>query len=471
MYLMIQNSGVAPVESYTLLGASAARDSGVEGVIGQFGSGAKHAVNVLLRADLDFTVYCGKTKIKFSTIDTQINDGLSVKTAKQVVAKLTGSRNQVVKLGWTLGFGALDWADCAMAIREFVSNAIDRTLRGNEVVGEAVASGDLRVCLVEDNQVRALDGYTRVFIEATEEVVNYFNELPRRFLQFSQDPLKNSKMQPKAGRNFNDGRAMIYRNGVFVCELEGDDSLCDYNFSTSELRIDEARNLNSYTCRAAIAELYKKAATKDIARVLRAIITGTKCLEGGLDKYYMTGYSTATAAAKANWAAAWEIIAGEGILCRDTKEAEALGRKGHDAVIVGNESWLETAKHYGIKAIEDVMDIHERQGRSETDATDEAKEALETVWKWILDAGMDDYRPCPAIRGFDELTNGESECLGYYKPGGSTIWIRNDQGGKHLLEIVLEECCHYVTGATDCSRDFQNWLMRLIVRVMEKVEA
>jgi hypothetical protein len=467
MYLMIQNSGVAPVESYTLLGASAARDSGVEGVIGQFGSGAKHATNVLLRADLDFKIYCGKTCIKFSTTDTQINDGLSVKTAKQVVAKLTGAANKTIKLGWTLGFGALDWADCAMALREFISNAIDRTLRGGEVLGEAVASGDLRVCLVDDNQVRALDGYTRVFIEATEEVVKYVEELPRRFLQFSQDPLKNSKMQPKSNRNFNiNQRAMIYRNGVFVCELEGEHSLCDYNFSTSELRIDEARNLNSYTCRAAIAELYKKASSKDIARTLRAIITGVKCLEGGLDKYYMTNYGSASEEAKRNWAVAWEIVAGEGILCHDNKAAEALGRKGHSAVVVLNEAWLETAKHYGIKSIEDVMDIHERQGRSETEATDEAKEALATVWKWVESAGMDNYRHCPHIRGFNELTECESECLGYYKPGGDTIWIRNDQGGKQLLETVLEELCHYVTGATDCSRDFQNWLMRMIVRIL-----
>ena len=46
MFLCIQNPGVAPVEGFTLLGVSTTRDCGVEGTIGQFGSGNKHAINV-----------------------------------------------------------------------------------------------------------------------------------------------------------------------------------------------------------------------------------------------------------------------------------------------------------------------------------------------------------------------------------------------------------------------------------------
>ena len=52
MYLLVQNPGVAPVEGYTLLGVSTTRNCGVAGTIGQFGSGAKHAINTLLRAGL-----------------------------------------------------------------------------------------------------------------------------------------------------------------------------------------------------------------------------------------------------------------------------------------------------------------------------------------------------------------------------------------------------------------------------------
>jgi hypothetical protein len=67
MQLLIQNPGVSPIEGFLLLGVSMTRDCGVEGTIGQFGSGTKHAINVLLRAGLKVVVYCGKTRLEFLT--------------------------------------------------------------------------------------------------------------------------------------------------------------------------------------------------------------------------------------------------------------------------------------------------------------------------------------------------------------------------------------------------------------------
>jgi hypothetical protein len=476
MYLLVQNKGVAPVESYTLLGVSTARDSGVEGVIGQFGSGAKHAVLVLLRAGIDLSIYCGKTKIKFHTVDTDINDGITTKTVKTVVAKLSGDSNRTVKLGWTLGFGALDWEEVEMALREFVSNAIDRTLREGTQVVDARDADELRVELVDGKNVRAQDGYTRVYVEATDEVTSYFKQLPTRFLQFSSDPLKNTKIQPKRGRNLTDtGKAVIYRNGVYVCELDGKNSLCDYNFSTSELRIDESRNLNDYVVRAAIAELYRNAGAQDLARVFRSVIDGEDSMEAGLDSYYLKnvyGSEARVNEQRTRWQEAWALAAGDGILCGDTVHAvQALTRKGYTPVAVANSAWKEAADFYGVPSAEKVLDSNEKLGRTETEATWAAKEAVTEVWEWVEMAGMSKGKQAPKVKGFDEATDGESECLGFYRPGGDTIWLRNDQGGAYLLETALEEIGHYVTGATDNSRDFQNFFMRIIVRLMAKVEA
>ena len=75
-YLLISNAGVAPIEGYTLLGMSTARDSGAEGVIGQFGSGTKHAINVLLRDEIKFYIYCGLTRLTFFAKEEKIGDGL-----------------------------------------------------------------------------------------------------------------------------------------------------------------------------------------------------------------------------------------------------------------------------------------------------------------------------------------------------------------------------------------------------------
>jgi hypothetical protein len=61
MKLLIQNKGEAPIEAFTLLGASLSRAD--DGLIGQFGSGAKLAVTALLRAGFKVTVYCGLTRM------------------------------------------------------------------------------------------------------------------------------------------------------------------------------------------------------------------------------------------------------------------------------------------------------------------------------------------------------------------------------------------------------------------------
>ena len=49
-YLLVQNRGVCPTEAFTLIGASMSR--GEDGLIGQFGSGAKLSICTLLRKGL-----------------------------------------------------------------------------------------------------------------------------------------------------------------------------------------------------------------------------------------------------------------------------------------------------------------------------------------------------------------------------------------------------------------------------------
>ena len=100
---------------------------------------------MLLRAGLKVVVYCGKTRLDFQTRDDEIDDGLIRKPVKRVMCKMGGTSTRTIDLGWVLDFGAIDWTDLGMALREFVSNAIDRTLR--EENGEfipAMLDGRLR---------------------------------------------------------------------------------------------------------------------------------------------------------------------------------------------------------------------------------------------------------------------------------------------------------------------------------------
>ena len=120
---------MAPVEGFTLLGVTTTRDCGVEGTIGQFGIRQQARDQrapagwpqggCLLRQD----------PLDFQTRDDEIDDGLIRKPVKRVMCKMGGTSTRTIDLGWVLDFGAIDWTDLGMALREFVSNAIDRTVR------------------------------------------------------------------------------------------------------------------------------------------------------------------------------------------------------------------------------------------------------------------------------------------------------------------------------------------------------
>ena len=59
-----------------------------------------------------------------------------------------------------------------------------------------------------------------------------------------------------------------------------------------------------------------------------------------------------------------------------------------------------------------------------------------------------------------------SETMGFYRDG--MVYFKEDIAtavNKYLLQTAMEEVAHYVTGATDMSRDFQNFLIQVIVEI------
>src|SRR4030042_4866493 len=101
MNLLIQNPGVAPVEAYTLLGASGSR--GNRNVNGQFGTGNKLGITALLRRGLSVKVYAGTNRITFGAREVEF-DGSPV---KRVTVSI--NNRKPVDTGWTLVWGAVAW--------------------------------------------------------------------------------------------------------------------------------------------------------------------------------------------------------------------------------------------------------------------------------------------------------------------------------------------------------------------------
>ncbi|MHC4702644.1 MAG: hypothetical protein ACYTFQ_18940 [Planctomycetota bacterium] len=481
MHLMIQNKGVAPVEAFTLLGASTSRDDTTKGVIGQFGTGAKHAINVLLRAGLEVRAYCGKTRLTFFTKTETVKDDFGAKEVQRVYVKYGGTSTKTEALGWVLDFGAIDWQDLGMALREFVSNALDRTIRDPEQdLAEARQLGDLTVIPVDDNARKAKDGYTRVFIEINDQVLKYYGELPKRFLHFSDHPEQATQsLLPKADRNLTDRRtAMIYRCGVFVMEmteLRGD-SLYDYNFEPSQIAIDDCRNSNEYSIRASCARLLRAAKADQLAPIFKMLQKGTKCFESELDSSYLLAtWEDGKDEEKDEWQDAWAATAGDSVLADDDKGPGALavaqlaGRKGHKVAKMPT-NWATVASRMGITTATQVLTDDEKKGRETIPATQAALEAVDQVWEWIELTNLTQGKSKPSVKCFRDITDAEGDCMGYFKHGGTTVYLREDIASegvnKYLLKTALEECAHYVTGSTDLSRDFQNYFMDMIVETL-----
>ena len=176
-YLRIRNQGVAPVESFTTLGLSTSADSDVKGVIGQFGSGTKHAINLLLRNGLDFVIFAGMTKIEFGSKTKTVHAPDGSKTYEQATITVDGVQSD---LGYTVDFGKHDWQGIGMALREFISNALDMT---NKLHG-SYQHDTLDISTVNDDDCVPIEGATSVYIQSTDETREYVRCLDKQFLHF-----------------------------------------------------------------------------------------------------------------------------------------------------------------------------------------------------------------------------------------------------------------------------------------------
>ena len=467
MFLCVQNPGVAPVEGFTLLGVSTSR--GETGTIGQFGSGAKHAINTLLRGS-EADDRLRKNALKITTRDETVNDGLVTKAIKRVVCKLGGTSSKTLDMGWCLDFGSIDWTDLSMALREFVANAVDRTVREKTDFLPSLHNGDLRVMIVEDRRA-GRGGYTRVYVEASPDVQRFYGELPRRFLHFSPRPVVGQGVAPAEGRSQSRGQtAMIYKEGVFVREIEGEAaSIYDYNFHGDELQLDESRNSSEYEVKASAAQLFRKATAGQMVEVFKSLLAQQKTYEASFDGFYVARtWGEIEPEQKAAWQKGWEFAAGPDTVMCDallTHTIEFVRRKGFCPKPIEATSWLMAAQRCGIKTVFSVLDGYERGGQEIIPATSAAVEAVNIVWSWLQQVNMIQGKQKPAVACFRQCMEAGEELMGFYRDG--TVYLKEGIAGKYVLRVALEEVVHYVAGATDMSRDFQNFLTQTIVEIKQ----
>jgi len=482
-FLKIENPGVCPIEGIILLGATSKRlaDNDSPYTVGQFGSGSKHAVNLLLRAKLFPVVFCGNHKLEFTTKPGKMKALEGDTNYNRVVVKHGGtdetgaSVTYTEELSQTDEYGILDWNNIGMAFREFVSNALDAAIAVNKQAnGNSKWPWDgVKVELVAEEKVRAKKGFTRVFVPAdNEEVIRFFANLGKWFLHFSEpESILTAILPKKAPRNLDADchTAVIYRRGVRVREIDqySTESLFDYNLN--DLRVDESRNVDDYQCRNAATKAMAKAGPEILAAWIRSFRADTSYWEHSFGGYELKPQWGETAeeiaTRKANWNKALELVGDSVVLATKDGPVHALEQKGYDPLEVP-ETVVRAAEEYGCNTPAKILSADELDGRESFDPTPDAVAALDWVWEQIHRAGMDDGKAKPPIRCFRKVMNGGAVVLGFLRDG--TVYINEDLAvgaSVELRQTVLEEVAHYLSGSKDCTRDLQDWAFKLAVRV------
>ena len=481
-YLKIENPGVCPTEGFLLLGATSKRlaDSDSPYCIGQFGSGNKHAVNVLLRAKLFPVVFCGNHKLEFGTKPGRMKALEGEAVYNRVVVKHGGTDDDgknvsyTEELSQTDEYGILDWSHLGMAFREFVSNPLDAAIAVNRQANGNVKWPweGVKVELVPEEKVRAKRGWTRVFVPAdNEEVIRFFANLGKWFLHFSEPEAITQAILSKKARNLDTQcqTAVIYRRGVRVREIDqyASEALFDYNLN--DLRVDESRNVDDYQCRQAAAKAMAKASPEVLATWLRSFRNGRPYWEhqfGGYELKPQWGESEeAVAARKANWNKAVELVGDSVVLATKEGPVHTLSRKGYDPLEVP-ETVVRAAEEYGCATPSKILSADELAGRESFDPSPDAVAALDWVWEQVERAGMCDGKPKPPIRCFRKVMDGGTVVQGFLRDG--VVYVNEDLTTGTSIELrqtILEEVAHYLTKSADCTRDLQDWAFKLAVRV------
>lgn len=501
-YLMIQNPGVAPPESFTLLGASTKRADA--NAIGKFGSGNKHGVAVLLRNNLQPIVFAGNLKLEFGTRKQEVNTGLNSHEFARVVVKYGGKdaegtqRSNTEDLGFVLEYGATDWLGVDLALREFVSNSIDRTFEEaqtkvireyctkNEIytksqiephreqLAEVVQQlkntmkwDDVVVTIVQENQVRAKTGHTRIFIPMNADVFKFYENLGKWFLHFSEPHLLNATILPKKNRNLTDRTAaVIYRRGVRVREFESLDTPSLFDYNLEHLELDESRKVDDWRVKHYAAHAMSNASEREIGLFVQSLVEGRGVWEHTFENYAMT--TRGSDKQRETWLRAWTNVLGDNTVIAGKGRGETAKRKGFN-VIEAPDEIVTTASWMGVPTPASVLSADEQDGREITPTRPDAQAAVDFFWNLIVKAELTNGKEKPPVKSFNKIMSAGGQILGFYRDG--IVYINNDIAGDsgsishQLLMTAAEELAHYVTGATDNSRDFQDYLINLLVKI------
>lgn len=454
-YWKIENIGQADHNALTMLGGTTKRESEDNRIIGTFGSGAKQSVALLIRNGVFPILFAGRLRMEYRTKPIVIGGVAHQSLFVQLKGKDPegANVNREEDLKTTLAFGATDWNDIGMALREYVSNGLDALVESGR------SHRDLNIELVDDNQVRAKEGYTRVFIPATEEISKYFVNIGQYFLHLGEEKFLGVRVIDKSQRQERELPAKLYRRGVLVRkikEIQEIPALFDYNLP--DLQLDDSRNFSDYGALSEAARAISNAPEDILVTYLQSFLSGKTYLEHTLDSFQLSCKWYNNTEKDARWQGAWRKAFGDlGVACNTEHGYEVATRKGYKAVLLPNRAY-EAAKTFGIKTETDVLSDFEARDLTLGEPTADVIRVADAIWEYLASKGRLNGKAKPTLKTFTRGMNAGSVTMGFYHD--DIVAINSDIAvgiNANLISTVLEELAHHITGAQDCTRDFQTF--------------
>ena len=182
----------------------------------------------------------------------------------------------------------------------------------------------------------------------------------------------------------------------------------------------------------------------------------------------------AVARRQKNWQEAFAQVAGGDAVLTGKGTVDQLERKGFTPV-VAPENLVSAAASYGVQTSASVLSVDELSGREITAATVDAQAAVDFVWDLLAKIGLTNGKQKPPVRCFTSILDGGTMLNGYYRDG--EVFINRDLAGDaslvagrqalsdRLVKVALEELSHFISGSTDNSRDFQDYLLEVAVKL------
>lgn len=409
----IENKGVAPIEALTVFGATTARDTDK---IGQFGSGFKHGITLMLRMGLPLRIFLGEKEVSITTEPMKMGDRILQRVVVEGVPQ-----------SWTLDFGALDWTDDRMAYREFVSNAIDQA---------SWADIDIR----KTDDVCGKEGTTRVFCDGPQ-AQEFFSNIGTYFLHASN----NEETE------FIEGTSdlRVYRRGVLIVkEIVGkfQPLLGLYNFK--DIKVDECRIAAESDIRKSIANFWVSSVENFTKLLKMAGGRSTFETEHALSSIFLSSGGEGKSIIRQ----AYESVFGSTTI--------SLTPNGVSTVIKGQGLYY-ILRSAGVLTHEETLSWVQKNATEIEPATNEIVEKVTKFWNVLKKHKLHGGKSFPRVYMYTQSMEGGSMRLGYAT--GEAVYFNRSNW---TTSTIIEELVHYTTGANDFTYEFQTACTTIIAELV-----